>query len=86
MTAICVTFSMYVVNLVSKLYAAETTSSCHVPSVPEMEPTTLTCNFSVDVSATRRDFRVIHLKSQDKKGNIAINIDTNTDHCCCFAN
>ncbi|XP_025114091.1 uncharacterized protein LOC112576073 isoform X2 [Pomacea canaliculata] len=48
-----------------------------------MEPTTLTCNFSVDVSATKRDFRVIHFNSQDKKGGEILSCTWTSDQLFC---
>ncbi|XP_025111884.1 uncharacterized protein LOC112574798 isoform X3 [Pomacea canaliculata] len=44
----------------------ETTSSCDISSVAEMEPTELICIFSLDVRVTKRNFRVLH---HDGNGN-----------------
>ncbi|PVD22581.1 hypothetical protein C0Q70_18398 [Pomacea canaliculata] len=40
-------------------------SSCSIPSVQEMESTTLTCRYSVDMNVTRRNFTVVHLDDVD---------------------
>ncbi|XP_025111890.1 uncharacterized protein LOC112574800 isoform X2 [Pomacea canaliculata] len=44
---------------------AAVNSSCSIPSVQEMESTTLTCRYGVDMNVTRRNFTVVHLDDVD---------------------
>ncbi|XP_025111901.1 uncharacterized protein LOC112574806 [Pomacea canaliculata] len=43
------------------------TSACNISSVKEMDPTALTCTFSVNIKATRKNFEVVRLDSDGRK-------------------
>ncbi|PVD22616.1 hypothetical protein C0Q70_18436 [Pomacea canaliculata] len=51
---------------------AAVNSSCSIPSVQEMESTTLTCRYGVDMNVTRRNFTVVHLDGSKYDHNVDI--------------
>ncbi|XP_025112337.1 uncharacterized protein LOC112575042 isoform X2 [Pomacea canaliculata] len=73
-------YACYVMGTVSRSFEPcefnirpATTSFCNISSVQEMEARTLTCTFNVDINMTKRNFAVVHLGGQDRKGADVIN-------------
>ncbi|XP_025112355.1 uncharacterized protein LOC112575047 [Pomacea canaliculata] len=48
--------------------AQETTSSCHISSVKEAEPTNITCTFRADVFAAKNNIKILHFVDEDSEG------------------